>query len=109
MPAKMYSIRDVKAELFGKPFLFVNEAMATRAFMHAVSGADNSMSDYPDDFVLYYLGEWDDHAGLIKSNDPVRVISGLEVLHLSRQKAALIGDLQKQIDLIENGDDEDAQ
>lgn len=83
--SKIFAIKDLQADVFTRPFIFIEDGAAKRALMHAVSGADNAMSDNPDDYNLYYLGEYDDRTGIIIPDDPKRIWTGAEALAEGRR------------------------
>lgn len=62
---KLYCIYDRKGELMNPPFTQQNNAMAIRQFQIMVNQPStpersNIIHDYHEDFVLMYLGEFDD-------------------------------------------------
>lgn len=73
---QMFSIRDIKAEAFARPFFSKNAPMAMREIQTAVNGSDNSMKTYADDFSLFHLGEFDEVSGTIISIEP-RFLCGI--------------------------------
>ena len=77
----LFSFRDVKTEKFGVLFEAVTFEDAVRSFCTLLKSGSNSLiCQYPDDFILYHIGEFDIDSGLLRPLDsPVRVISGLEV------------------------------
>jgi hypothetical protein len=71
----LYCIYDTIAEVFNKPFPAHNDADATRAF-------DESLmeSNRKDEYVLYYLGDFNDSNGEIKkAQEPLKIKAGLEI------------------------------
>jgi len=66
MVLKMFSIRDAKAEAFLQPFYMTNSGQAIRAVSDIVTDPKHQFTRYPDDFVLYELGTWDDSDGKVK-------------------------------------------
>lgn len=84
MQHKIYSIRDAKAEVFHPPFYKKTHGEAERDFHKLVNEPNNQVSMYPDDFDLYYLGDFDDNTGKTKPLDTPQHI----------QKAALIKQAQ---------------
>lgn len=74
---RIYSIYDKKACVFNKPFTHHNDAIATREFQMAVQDPKIvQLSLFPDDFDLYYLGEFDDQTGdLITKGKPQFVVA----------------------------------
>lgn len=63
MQLKMFAIRDSKAEFYNQPFFQKTHGEAERNF-RALTKDDKSMiAKYPEDYDLYYLGEYDDQTG----------------------------------------------
>ena len=104
MKAFMYSVRDVKSEIFTKPMIFQNDETAKRGFMVAVTTEGDPMSSFPDDYVLYKVGHWDDENGLCQGRDPERICTGLEMVVYRSKQVEQIEDLHLQIKKL-NGED----
>lgn len=60
---KIFSIRDEKSKLFGTPFYKVTHGEAERDFKTIVNDEKTKINKYPEDFDLYYMGEYDDNTG----------------------------------------------
>lgn len=73
MMSKMYSIRDRKAQVYQTPFSALNIEVALR-MLKASLQKTGLMSDYPDDFSLYEVGEFFDDSGMIKATEPTFII-----------------------------------
>lgn len=58
-----FSVFDRKAEAFGRPFFEKTRGLAIRSFQSAANDAESAMSKYPNDFVLYEVGAFDDQLG----------------------------------------------
>lgn len=69
MQLKIFSIRDSKGEIYGQPFFQKTAGEAERNFKTLVNDNSSTVHKYPEDFDLYYLGEYDDQTGKIKSLD----------------------------------------
>lgn len=69
MLLKIYSIRDSKAEVFNQPFFQKTHGEAERNFMSLVQDEKSTVWKYPDDFDLYYLGDFDDQTGKLTKLD----------------------------------------
>jgi len=69
MLLKMFSIRDQKAETFNSPFFQSTHGEAERAFRTAVHDSKTQLHQYPEDFDLYFLGEYDNQSGVISPLD----------------------------------------
>lgn len=63
MKRKLFSVYDVKAQFYGNPFLFTHKGEAIRAFMTAANDPQTNINRYPEDYQLFYLGEFDDVTG----------------------------------------------
>lgn len=53
------AIHDTKAEAYMNPFYMRSDAEAIRAFGDAIEKGDTPLTQHPEDFVLYHLGEFD--------------------------------------------------
>lgn len=77
---KLYCIYDRKGELMNPPFVQQNNAMAIRQFQIMVNQAStpersNIIHDYHEDFVLMYLGEFDDKTCQFSPQNPTLLLS----------------------------------
>jgi hypothetical protein len=77
---KLYCIYDRKGELMNPPFVQQNNAMAIRQFQIMVnqpstSERSNIIHDYHEDFVLMYLGEFDDKTCEFSPQNPTLLLS----------------------------------
>lgn len=66
MILNLYSVRDIKST-FACPFTAANEAVAKRQFVGCVNLAGNVIHDYPEDFQLWYVGQFDANDGKLIS------------------------------------------
>jgi len=66
MKLKAFAIRDTKAEAFTRPPIFVlATGVAIRSFQEAVNNKDNEIGQYPADFTLFEIGEFDQITGTL--------------------------------------------
>lgn len=75
----MYAIRDMKSTWL-VPSVEQNDQVAIRNFRHACMSAESVLHTHPDDFVLYRIGSYDNLIGAVSPEEPVRLVSALEVL-----------------------------
>lgn len=66
MLLKMFSIRDAKGEVFNQPWFAKTHGEAERNFRTLASKPDSMVSQFPEDFDLYYIGEYDDQSGKVE-------------------------------------------
>lgn len=69
----LYSVYDKKAMCFFPPFCVDNKIQAIRALTGTVNRVGNDISSYPDDFALYYIGEFDINKAII-SQPEIKVL-----------------------------------
>lgn len=65
MLMKVFSIFDIKAGAFDRPFFAQTVGIAIRSFTDAINDKNSPFNKYPDDFTLFELGEFDDSSGII--------------------------------------------
>lgn len=68
----MFAVYDKKAMFFDSPFCVENEVQASRAFEQSVLNPQSTISKYPADFALYYLGEYIASKGNVITSDVPR-------------------------------------
>lgn len=88
MNLKLFAVWDSKANFFGTPFSDQSESSAIRNFSDAVndgSNPNNMWHKHPEDFSLFYLGDFDTNSGEILPNLPKNLItaSALKALDYS--------------------------
>lgn len=75
----VYAVRDLKADGFGTPMIYVNENVAKRDFDYRIHN-DNSMGFSPNDYDLYHIGSFNSRTGVIEGLDmPVLIINGGQI------------------------------
>lgn len=70
MIVKLFSVYDVKAEVYNAPMPFKTNGEALRSFSDMASRSDTMIGRHPGDFKLVVLGEFDDMTGVIVSAVP---------------------------------------
>jgi len=66
---KLFAILDIKANHYLKPFTDESTASALRGFETAVNDSQSALSQFPDDFALMELGEFDRQNGIFMQLD----------------------------------------
>lgn len=59
----VFAVYDVKAEMYGVPFMLKTKADAVRGFSDLASDKNTTVGRHPGDFKLQGLGTWDDVTG----------------------------------------------
>jgi hypothetical protein len=83
MRRKVYSIFDKAALAYLQPFFLQTDGEAKRSFIDAVKNHDN-FRDYPNDFVLFRLGQFDDGSGQFIQDEscPEQLMTAVDALRL---------------------------
>jgi len=81
---KIFSVKDSKADVFSQPFFQKSHGEAERSFKMLVADPKSTVSQYPEDFDLYYIGDWDDIKGtLTKLDTPTHIVKATNLKALS--------------------------
>lgn len=77
----MCSIKDRALDAFLRPFFVPHRNLAIRGFTDEVNRVDGDMFKHPEDYDLYFLGVFDDVAGvmMIGHDRPNLVVRGQDV------------------------------
>lgn len=76
---QVYSIMDCKANFFGPPFLAKTKGEAMRMFDNLVNAGDKNMvSQYPEDFILFSIGDFNLTKGEMVPNVIEHVAKGID-------------------------------
>ena len=75
---KIFCIKDEKSGQHYDPFTMGNTIDAQRTFMQAMKAEKSMIAQYPEDFNLYLVGEYDEMTGLITAQKPVLILTGKE-------------------------------
>lgn len=82
MTLKIFSIRDQKSDVFNTPFFKKTVGEAERDFRTLVNDGKSMVNQYPDDFDLYWVGEYDDSTGQLKALDtPQHVLKAVVAMN----------------------------
>lgn len=85
MILKCFAVLDSKAGFFGQPFFDQNEASAIRNFSDAVkdsSNPNNLWHKHPEDFSLFYIGDYDNADGSFTLVPPRSLITASAISSL---------------------------
>lgn len=97
---KIFSIYDEKAQVFNTPFTCGNQAVAIRSFANICFDGTGMVAKYPEDFKLYYVGDFDAVKGTITALDvPEFVVSAMQVVnsHLSSREESDDADISSAV------------
>lgn len=84
---KAFSIRDTKGECYSPPFYKVTAGEAERDFRSMAADEKTMISTYPEDFDLFYVGEFDDETGkFVPLDTPSHIMKALDAQKLNNPK-----------------------
>ena len=69
MLIKLYSIKDTKLGKYAQPFSAPNDEIAKRMLTSTIRAGGNNIADYPEDFQLYKLGQYDEDTGDLQTDN----------------------------------------
>lgn len=72
---KAYSIRDVRVEAYNRPSFVQNEAVMKRSVEDALMTESHAFALHPEDFQVYYIGEFDEETGKFEAVAPEHVFN----------------------------------
>lgn len=81
MKSQLFSIYDNQAKMFGKPFIEINQATASRACAKLVKESEEH-NFHAKDFELYMIGTMDNETGELKS-EVTKVLDFVTLVDLS--------------------------
>ena len=82
---KLFTVYDIKADLYLTPFFERNSVNAMRGFEQIVNDANTQFSKYPADFGLYEIAEYDEEKGVvIPYEHNVRLALGSDFARISK-------------------------
>ena len=72
----LYSIYDVKSQVYLPPFMAKTVGEADRIFDSVIKSGQSTISEYPADHSLYQVGTFDDCGAVIEGVTPVFISKG---------------------------------
>lgn len=97
MKLKAYSLYDAKAKAFLPPHFYTNTGMALRQFSDLCNENTSVVYRHPEDYVLYYVGDYDDEDAKYIQKTPLEVV-GTALEYRQAEKI----DLGKMIEISKN-------
>lgn len=82
MRYKMVVVRDRAADVYNTPAFVPSLGIANRSFADEINRVDpnNQLNKHPEDFDLFYLGEFDDNTGEFDACRPQQIAVGKDVV-----------------------------
>ena len=79
---QVFIVKDRASDSFGIPMFLMAKGQAIRSFSDEVNRAaeDNQLYKHPDDFDLYFVGEFDSDSGEFDCDAPIVLVRGKDVV-----------------------------
>lgn len=79
MMYEIVAVRDIRTNAYSQPQFVPHQGQAIRGFGDQCMDSTNNnnlMAKHPEDFELYYLGQFNDQNGRFEQLDPVQIAVG---------------------------------
>lgn len=81
MILKVFSVYDGKIKVFLRPFVDQHTGSALRSFEEACKEPSSPFAKFPQDFVLYEVGTFDDESGkLVEYSPKIQIATPIEFI-----------------------------
>lgn len=80
MKTQVFSIYDIKTMIYHQPMFAINEHHAIRVIKLEFNKQGSMLNEYPEDFDIYLIGEFDDRKGTLEKNVPPLLVCKGSVL-----------------------------
>lgn len=87
MKVRLYSVFDAKLAIFNQPYPDLKDASALRRFSDDVNNntPKNPLNKHPQDYSLFYIGDYDDETGELIPSLPKALGTGSSVFKEENQ------------------------
>lgn len=83
---KIFSVYDVKAEAYARPFFAETRGVALRSFQDIANDPNHQIGKYPSDYTLFEIGQYNDQSGeLVNAEANVALGAAIEFVKEKRQ------------------------
>lgn len=80
MKTRAYSVYDRKALIYHMPYYALTDAVAVRTLADAMTDPNTSFGRHPNDYVLFFVGEFDDSNGQLWPEQPLKHVIDAQAL-----------------------------
>ena len=79
----LFTVYDSKAEAYLQPFFVGSRGIAIRAFKDCINSRDHQFGKHPEDYTLFYIGEFTDSDCGFDLVTPISLGNGVEFIEQS--------------------------
>lgn len=90
MKIQYYCIRDIKSNTFNRPFGGLTVEQVKRSIYSSIAQGNSEIAQFPEDFELYLIADFDDKTGVITGQDPVMICNCREIVAAYERKTATV-------------------
>lgn len=83
---KIYSVQDKESNTFIAPFSMQTNRDAIEGFRVVINDEKTNYNKFPQDFALYYLGEFDEREGTYKNMTKEKIAEAIDLKALNENK-----------------------
>jgi len=86
MVLQFFAVKDIKGNIFNRPFPEINQVNAIRGLSVVVNDPNSQISHFPQDFELFRVGTFNDETGIIIAEErPVFIESAFNLKKLQKE------------------------
>lgn len=86
MKIQYYCIRDIKSNTFNRPFGGLTVEQVKRSIYSGIKQGDSEIAQFPEDFELYLIADFDDQTGIITGQQPAMICNCREIVSSYERK-----------------------
>lgn len=90
MKIQYYCIRDIKSNTFNRPFGGLTVEQVKRSIYASILQGNSEIAQFPEDFELYLIADFDDQTGIITGQNPVMICNCREIVSSYERKTATV-------------------
>ena len=80
MKIQYYCIRDIKSNTFNRPFGGLTVEQVKRSIYASIAQGNSEIAQFPEDFELYLIADFDDQTGIVTGQNPAMVCNCREIV-----------------------------
>lgn len=80
MKIQYYCIRDIKSNTFNRPFGGLTVDQVKRSIYSSIAQGNSEIAQFPEDFELYLIADFDEKTGVITGQKPVMICNCREIV-----------------------------
>lgn len=98
MKLNAYTIYDVAAGTYSRPYFCGSDGQAVRGFKDIATDAEHPIGQHPEDYTLYRCGNFNESTGKMGTEEAEKMITGLQCISMDRNptKASLTEAMEKE-------------